>query len=51
MINVFSNNSGYKTHWTTPIEAKNEMERLIGIINLEEIGKGVLVAFRKKYKI
>lgn len=49
---VLETETGYRTHWTTPDEARQEMERLnLEIIRLEEKGKGVLVAFRKKLKL
>ena len=41
---------GYRTHWTTPEEATEEMERLgLLIVEIKEQEKGVLVAFRKKH--
>eukprot|EP00516_Mucochytrium_quahogii_P000168 CAMPEP_0203758476 /NCGR_PEP_ID=MMETSP0098-20131031/11319_1 /ASSEMBLY_ACC=CAM_ASM_000208 /TAXON_ID=96639 /ORGANISM=" , Strain NY0313808BC1" /LENGTH=557 /DNA_ID=CAMNT_0050650941 /DNA_START=506 /DNA_END=2179 /DNA_ORIENTATION=- len=38
--------SGYRTHWTTPEEARSVFETQIGakVLNLEEKGKGVLVS-------
>jgi len=41
--------SGYRTHWTTPKEARRIFEEEIGaeILKLEEKGKGVLVAGRQ----
>lgn len=39
--------SGYCTHWTTPTEAREIMDKYgMRIVALKEIGKGVLVAFR-----
>jgi len=41
--------SGYKTHWTSPDEAKEVFEdENLDIIQLVEKGRGVLVAFRNK---
>ena len=41
---------GYRTHWTTPEEATEEMSRLgLLIVEIKEQEKGVLVAFRKKH--
>ena len=48
---VLETESGYRTHWTTPKEAEQEMDRLnLEIVRLKEMDKGVLVAFRKKLK-
>lgn len=46
---VLKTDSGYRTHWTTPEEARGEIEGLgMEIVRLEERGRGVLVAYRKK---
>jgi hypothetical protein len=47
---VLQTDSGYRTHWTTPEEATDEMSRLgLSIVEIKEQEKGVLVAFRKKH--
>jgi len=39
--------SGYCTHWTTPAEAREIMDKYgMRIVTLQEMGNGVLVAFR-----
>ena len=39
--------SGYTTHWTTPAEAREVMAGYgMRVVALEEMGNGVLVAFR-----
>ena len=41
--------SGYRTHWTTPEEAREVMAGYgMRVVDLKEIGNGVLVAFRKR---
>ena len=45
----FDCNEGYRTHWTTPEEARLVFEEQIGaeVVMLEERGNGVLVAGRR----